>query len=217
MSKTRMPPMALFDVRFAARPGHSNRVSSKSPFPGNGIFKPETGRARRLRSFEDGAAETKAPRATPGNSGLFAKKREISVSFGMRGGAERTRTPCQARSSIEPVSVTAAMLQARAHRAGAKVAPYAANPNQYRCRCTVRLDPAIKRRRTAQRHCRERTGNPLRLERYCRQFPGAKGAPRSCHAGSIAVAGLRWCGGRPRTERRISMSKSAGKRGATHR
>ena len=39
------------------------------------------------------------------------------------------------------------------------------------------------------------TGNPLRLERYCRQFPGAKGAPRSCPAGSIAVAGLRWCGG----------------------
>ena len=44
--------------------------------------------------------------------------------------------------------------------------------------------------------CRERTGNPLRLERYCRQFPGAKGAPRSCPAGSITVAGLRWCGGR---------------------
>ena len=76
----------------------------------------------------------------------------------------------------------------------AKVGPYAANPNQHRCRCTVRLDPAIKRRRTAQRHCREMTGNPLRLERYCRQFPGAKGAPRSCPAGSIAVAGLRWCG-----------------------
>ena len=33
----------------------------------------------------------------------------------------------QARSSIEPVSVTAPMLQARAHRAGAKVASDAAN------------------------------------------------------------------------------------------
>src|ERR1700730_8594489 len=77
---------------------------------------------------------------------------------------------------------------------GRKSSPYAANPNQHRCRCIVGLDPAIKRRRTAQRHCREMTGNPLRLERYCRQFPGAKGASRSCPAGSIAVAGLRWCG-----------------------
>ena len=37
----------------------------KSPFPGNGIFKPETRRARRLRSFEDGFAETKPTSATP--------------------------------------------------------------------------------------------------------------------------------------------------------
>jgi len=133
---------------------------------------------------------------SPRIRGFFARRREISVSARVRGGAERTRTPCQAGSSIEPVSVTAPMLQARAHRAVAKVGPYAANPNQHRCRCTVRLDPAIKRRRTAQRHCREMTGNPLRLERYCRQFPGAKGAPRSCPAGPIAVAGLRWCGGR---------------------
>src|ERR1700686_5930281 len=48
------------------------------------------------------------------NSGLVAENEEISVGGRMRGGAERTRTPCQARSSIEPVSVTALMLQARA-------------------------------------------------------------------------------------------------------
>ena len=68
----------------------------------------------------------------PANSALLAQSWEISVSARVRGGAERTRTPCQARSSIEPISVTALMLQARAHRAGAKVAPYAANPNQHR-------------------------------------------------------------------------------------
>jgi hypothetical protein len=61
--------------------------------------------------------------SNPANSALLAQSWEISVS---------ERTPCQARSSIEPVSVTAPMLQARAHRAGAKVAPYAANPNQHR-------------------------------------------------------------------------------------
>src|SRR5260370_40366749 len=109
---------------------------------------------------------------------------------GLRGFELRARHVVLSNQSL----ITARMLQARAHRAVAKVTPYAANPNQHRCRCTVRLDPAIKRRRTAQRHCREMTGNPLRLERYCRQFPGAKGAPRSCPAGSIAVAGLRWCG-----------------------
>src|SRR5260370_40870868 len=111
---------------------------------------------------------------------------------GLRGFELRARHVVLSNQSL----ITARMLQARAHRAVAKVTPYAANPNQHRCRCTVRLDPAIKRRRTAQRHCREMTGNPLRLERYCRQFPGAKGASRSCPAGSIAVAGLRWCGGR---------------------
>ena len=46
----------------------------------------QTGRARRrLRSFEDGVAETK-PTPEPANSGLFAKNREISPSVGMRGG-----------------------------------------------------------------------------------------------------------------------------------
>ena len=57
----------------------------------------------------------------PADLGLIAGFGEISVRTRMRGGAERTRTPCQARSSIEPVSVTAPMLQARAHRAVAKV------------------------------------------------------------------------------------------------
>jgi hypothetical protein len=100
----------------------------------------------------------------------------------------------QARSSIEPVTVTAPMLQARAHRAGAKVTSDAANQTN-----TAGVVPSalILRSNIAepQRHCREKAGNPRRLERYRRQFPGAKGAPRSCPAGSIAVAGLRRCGG----------------------
>ena len=50
--------------------------------------------------------------SNPANSALLAQSWEISVSEKVRGGAERTRTPCQARSSIEPVSVTAPMLQA---------------------------------------------------------------------------------------------------------
>jgi uncharacterized protein DUF3489 len=42
--------------------------------------------------------------------------------------------------------------------------------------------------------------------------PGAEGVPRSCPAGLAAEVGLRWCGATPRTERRISMSKSVKKR-----
>ena len=34
----------------------------------------------------------------PANSGAIAENREISVRARVRGGAERTRTPCQARS-----------------------------------------------------------------------------------------------------------------------
>ena len=66
--------------------------------------------------------------ANPANAALLAQSWEISVRLRVRGGAERTRTPCQARSSIEPVSVTAAMLQARAHRAGAKSSPLRGEP-----------------------------------------------------------------------------------------
>ena len=41
---------------------------------------------------------------------------------------------------------------------------------------------------------------------------GTEGAQRSCPAGSMADAGLRWCGATPlSTERRISMSKAAKK------
>jgi hypothetical protein len=57
------------------------------------------------------------------------------------------------------------------------------------------------------------TGNPLRLERYCRQFPGAKGAPRSCPAGSIAVAGLRWCGGAANRTEDLNVVKRAAEEG----
>ena len=35
-------------------------------------------------------------------------------------------------------------------------------------------------------------------ERYCPLISGAKGAPRSCPAGSIAEVGFRWCGATPR-------------------
>ena len=48
------------------------------------------------------------------------------------------------------------------------------------------------------KHCPERTGMRAPLERYCPLILGAKGAARSCPAGSIAEVGLRWCGATPR-------------------
>ena len=75
------------------------------------------------------------------------------------------------------------MLQARAHRAGAKVASDAAN--QTNTAGVVRSALILRSNITEPR-------NDI-VEK--RQFPGAKGAPSSCPAGSIAVAGLRWCRG----------------------
>jgi hypothetical protein len=72
--------------------------------PRNGIL---SGRDRRPET----APETKAvrPRDTagekkPANGGHFASFQELSETRRMRGGAGRTRTACQARSPVEPVS-----------------------------------------------------------------------------------------------------------------
>src|SRR6202051_1041023 len=74
-----------------------------------------------------------------------------------------------------------------------------------------RLDAAIERRPTAQRHCREMTVNPLGLERYT---VVSSRAPRALRD-PAPPARSPWRGfggaGPPRTERRISMSKSAKK------
>ncbi len=48
----------------------------------------------------------RARAARAAKSGPLASGREISLSGGLRGGDERTPTACQARSLIEPVSVT---------------------------------------------------------------------------------------------------------------
>ena len=181
---------------------HSNRsprtevsVAGKRNFQG-GDKKAETALEIQGRRRRD-----KISLGNPADSGLIAGFREIPFRTRMRGGPERTRTPGTQfyRTSLCHCPNVASGASRRR-----KSSLRRCEPNQHRWRCTVRLDPAIKHRRTAQRHCREKGGNPLRLERYCRQFPGAKGVPRSCPAGSIAVAGLRWCGGPPRTERRRS-------------
>ena len=57
----------------------------------------------------------------------------------------------------------------------------------------------ILRSNVAERqHYPERTGIRAPLERYCALISGARGAPRSCPAGSIAEVGLRECGATPR-------------------
>ena len=58
----------------------------------------------------------------------------------------------------------------------------------------------------------ERTGVRPPLERYCWSISGAKGAPRSCPAGSIAEVGLRWCGAPPRNRNEGSQCPSLRRR-----
>jgi hypothetical protein len=81
----------------------------------------------------------------------------------VRGGPERTRTPGTQfyRTSLCHCPNVASAGASRRRKSSLR----RCEPNQDRWRCTVRLDPAIKHRRTAQRHCREKAGNPLRLER----------------------------------------------------
>jgi hypothetical protein len=50
-------------------------------------------------------APVSEPAKMPANCGLFLRDRETVFRIGLRGGLERTRTACQARSPFEPVSV----------------------------------------------------------------------------------------------------------------
>ena len=61
----------------------------KSLLPGNGIFRAETKRSKRLRKGQGHRGRDNVSLNNPAYSGLVAENREISVSVGVRGGAER--------------------------------------------------------------------------------------------------------------------------------
>jgi hypothetical protein len=94
-------------------PTVSNRVSSnRSLRCRERFFEGRDKEPKRPSKVPDRRCRDRISLNNPPIRGLFDESREISVRPRMRGGAERTRTPCQAGSSIEPVSVTAPMLQA---------------------------------------------------------------------------------------------------------
>jgi hypothetical protein len=130
---------------------------------GNGIFRAETKRPKRLRKGQGHRGRDNVSLNNPPIRGLFDGNREISVRKRVRGGPERTRTPGTQfyRTSLCHCPNVASAGASRRRKSSLR----RCEPNQHRWRCTVRLDPAIKHRRTAQRHCREKAGNPLRLER----------------------------------------------------
>jgi hypothetical protein len=70
--------------------------------PGNGIFRAETKRPKRLGRFKGPVAETKVSLNNPANSGLVSENQEISVSgrVGLRGLEPRAKHAV----AIEPVS-----------------------------------------------------------------------------------------------------------------
>ena len=107
--------LSVADTNRASLPSGITNPKSKNAFPsGSGAFEPLSawrGLGSGKRNFEarDKGAEMAvgihlaarrdhAPAGKPANSGLFAKSRVISVRRRLRGGAERTRTTCQARS-----------------------------------------------------------------------------------------------------------------------
>src|SRR5437899_1355806 len=79
-------------------------LSARSPFPWKRDFASgDNARENTLlwfdRLFGDRNGVTK-----PAKRGLCASRQEISSNGGVRGGAERTQTTCQACSSVERVS-----------------------------------------------------------------------------------------------------------------
>jgi hypothetical protein len=74
----------------------------------NGFGEPRDREPKSRLSRPRSAAETvhpvREPAETPAKCALFVRDQETPVRIGMRGGAGRTRTACQARSPVEPVS-----------------------------------------------------------------------------------------------------------------
>src|SRR5260370_35796612 len=73
--------------------------------PGNGFRMPETEGYKLPPSGPSSLQRLEADLFTPAKSRVFGERQEISFSAGVRGGAGRTRTACQACSAFEPVSV----------------------------------------------------------------------------------------------------------------
>jgi hypothetical protein len=147
---------------------HRHRIRTglfeqKSPLRGKRNFQGRDKEAETALEIQGRRYRDKISLGNSANSGLIAWFREISARTRMRGGPERTRTPGTQfyRTSLCHCPNVASAGASRRRKSSLR----RCEPNQDRWRCTVRLDPAIKHRRTAQRHCREKAGNPLRLER----------------------------------------------------
>jgi hypothetical protein len=84
---------------FPAVAAHSNRsLLGAVSVAGKRNFEARDKGAKMAVGIHLAARRDHAPARKPANSELFAKSREISVRRRLRGGAERTRTACQARS-----------------------------------------------------------------------------------------------------------------------
>ena len=85
---------------------HGSVLSKIDLHRGNDIPRPRDKTPKIAFRPETVSAETKTQPQKPANCGLLGSLREISRLGRVRGGPERTRTACQARSHIEPVSET---------------------------------------------------------------------------------------------------------------
>jgi hypothetical protein len=145
--------------------------------------------------------ETQRPRASPSirRSSPKAGKSplECDCVVGLRGLELRAKHAVLSNRSLSLPQLLQAGISP-----GREGSPLAANPNLRSAavvRRAVRLcHCAVKCRSIGPANHPVGTGVWPPLERYCWSISGAKGAPRSCPAGSIAEVGLRWCGATPR-------------------
>jgi hypothetical protein len=75
-----------------------------SVFPGNRIQRTGDRMAKNCLLARNSLLETATGTINPPIGRIFAACQEIPADAGLRGGLQRTRTVCQARSHLEPVS-----------------------------------------------------------------------------------------------------------------
>ena len=121
---------------------HGSVLSKIDLHRGNDIPRPRDRTPKIAFRPETVSAETKTQPQKPANCGLLGSLREISRLGRMRGGPERTRTACQARSPIEPPTKTAPFVGFELRACCGTSGPRAADFS--RC-CNVPELPSIRR------------------------------------------------------------------------
>ena len=102
----RRVPSSPTVARRGSSSGRDHSIAGRDLHRGNDIPRPRDRTPKIAFWPETISAETETQPQKPANCGHLGRLREILRFERLRGGPERTRTACQARSHIEPISET---------------------------------------------------------------------------------------------------------------